>query len=256
MHPNQLPYRNLWTQLLDAWERNPAEPLGIWPDTYPAELEWIRDLASRTHINPPPMSQEENWRLYGLSRIVDLLITQVCSKHLQVDCFKRFMTELGCSPMEKQRFDPFYHEIVMCDNNCSDESPPMIATHLWPGYMCGQLLIVRSGVSLVCPSRIAVAGIADTSTLYWCHRRLDRPCTDLSVGWGSNSQWSTSFRRDYSIGGTHYFNADGDCTSSDDDLSAAQNLELLRHRCLVTARFNEDGDFFPYDSTHCEPEAV
>ena len=32
--------------------------------------------------------------------------------------------------------------------------------------------------------------------------------TDQSVGWGSNSQWGTKFRRDYHFPGEFHFNVD------------------------------------------------
>jgi len=50
--------------------------------------------------------------------------------------------------------------------------------------------------------------------LYFTYLRRSRPTCDLSHGWGSNSQWSTDFRRDYAGGGMLHHNVDGVATLS------------------------------------------
>jgi hypothetical protein len=89
---------------------------------------------------------------------------------------------------------------------------------------------------------------------------------DLSVGWGSNSQWRTCFRRDYQISGVLFYNVDADGPDAVDlaapvetwpqdnrpggslnpQLSVQQRRELLMHRCFVTGP-EPTGDCWPYD---------
>jgi hypothetical protein len=76
----------------------------------------------------------------------------------------------------------------------------------------------------------------------------DRPCQDLSTGWGSNSQWGTDFRRDYVDGDLLRYNVDA---KPDRFAPKARDDELLRHRCSVRAPALDDA--FPYYSTAVEP---
>jgi len=48
--------------------------------------------------------------------------------------------------------------------------------------------------------------IINKSTLFWAHRRNSRPYEDLSVGWGSNSQWGTRFRFDILSDNSYIYN--------------------------------------------------
>jgi len=78
--------------------------------------------------------------------------------------------------------------------------------------------------------------------------------TDQSVGWGSNSQWGTKFRRDYHFPGEFHFNVDsrlkpGDPPSPDawdGDLSERLREELVTQRCLVQTDVPDD-DLYPYN---------
>jgi hypothetical protein len=69
---------------------------------------------------------------------------------------------------------------------------------LWPGFWFGDLLFSRAGVRVRAPQHLIDATVATTSTLYFTFRREPRRTNDLSHGWGSNSQWRTSFPRFYS----------------------------------------------------------
>ena len=95
--------------------------------------------------------------------------------------------------------------------------------------------------------------VAERSTLYWAFARNNRPTEDLSNGWGSNSQWRTSFRRDYELDGTLYYNVDAKDSPGafDPELDDAERLELLRHRCFVTCTKRSD-DRLPWHFRHSE----
>ena len=127
------------------------------------------------------------------------------------------------------------------------------------------VLLDRQGV-------LVWVAVAEQSTLYWAHRRLQRPTDDLSVGWGHNSQWRTAFRRDYADDEHYYFNVDGDMDiggpvprwntaasrarwdGRDPGHDPAHPLplearrELLVHRCFVRST-PPDVDHFPYKDT-------
>jgi len=80
------------------------------------------------------------------------------------------------------------------------------------------------------------------------------------MGWGSNSQWRTDFRRDYAIDGTYYYNVDGKWDVRElapregpgngeptrNEISEEERIELLTHRCFVrTAK--PHNDLWPYN---------
>ena len=95
--------------------------------------------------------------------------------------------------------------------------------------------------------------VAEGSTLYWAYRRKNRPYRDLSQGWGSNSQWRTEFRRDYTDGRDFVYNADGTLDArlpdpAHEDLSPDERVELLINRCFVRTP-EPHNDLFPYNDT-------
>lgn len=158
-------------------------------------------------------------------------------------------------------FSPFHHEIV--DVRVVEGAGTDVAVEhvYWPGLRFGELLFSRAGVGVACSPSALVKGIAERSTLYFAHRRRRRPTQDPSVGWGSNSQWRTAFRRDYEDTGQFYFNVDGtidvgagsaprmadDYRGPDpnEGLPLDVRRELLVHRCLVRSAV-DDGDLWPY----------
>ena len=96
--------------------------------------------------------------------------------------------------------------------------------------------------------------------MYWACQRRNRPHRDLSDGWGSNSWWRTSFRRDYQLGGMLYFNADGrndlsappSGEADGDELTAEERIELLTNRCFIRTTKPHD-DLWPYDDVYHLP---
>jgi hypothetical protein len=196
------------------------------------ERRWLEAFGMRRGKPIPEAAAEELWQLYALSRVVDVL-------RLDAD-ISEFMESLGLQRIEQGAFHPFFHEVVSIGDAFAE---------VWPGYMLGPLVIARAGVV----ATGFVKEVAEHSTMYWAYRRANRPTEDLSMGWGSNSQWRTSFRRDYLLDGMLYYNVDGrGGRGIDDDLDAAEKLELLRHRCFVRCRKRHD-DRWPYDDTYREP---
>lgn len=125
-----------------------------------------------------------------------------------------------------------------------------LAEEYWPGFMLGPLVMSRAGVRVV--SAEFVKEVAERSTLYWALTRRTRPASDLSHGWGGNSQWRTEHRRDYLIDGTCYYNVDiRDEPSQNDGLDPSERMELVRHRCFVRSPKPHE-DLWPYDIHHAE----
>lgn len=156
--------------------------------------------------------------------------------------------------------DLFYEVNVQVHPADSDDEPIGGLETLWPGLMFGDMVFSRSGVKVLGGGRHVVKEVAESSTLYFAYHRRNRRTEDLSLGWGSNSQWRTSIRRDYECDGKRIYNLDGyrllgvspPPAESDDDLTLAERIELCRHRCFVTTR-KPHADRHPYNDRFEEP---
>jgi len=258
MHIDQQPYRDLYDAMLeyegDALHDDLLRP---WLRQNDGERRWLDGIRGRTGDPVPPMQPEESWRLYALSRIVQLLQLSFAPPAadaawtiapVTVDEYARFMAALGLEAVDRAGFHPFFHEVVTVDELPDDSAPPEVVEHHWPGYTLGPLLITRAGCRVRAGRLHMVKEIAERSTLYWAYARNTRPAADLSHGWGGNSQWRTAFRRDYALDGRLHYNVDAKPTPGGmrDDLAAAERAELLRHRCFVTCTKPSD-DRWPYD---------
>jgi hypothetical protein len=254
MHSGQLPYRELLERF---YEHDPGslEPLiEQWLRAQPLELAWLTELASVSASVIPKVSTETLWRLYALSRVSDALITLLTENPGNAACYTAFMGGLGLHRISVAEFHPFYHEVVTVTPSAVPAAPISITSVIWPGFMCGPLMIARAGVSVVGGTMHIRKSIAETSTLYWSYRRAGRPTEDRSLGWGHNSQWRTTFRRDYRVGGQCHYNVDGDNDPGDSVLEEHERVELVRHRCFIfTDRAH--AHLYPHELRHSEPMA-
>lgn len=263
MHADQLPYVHLHDQML-AYDGDAlfGEVLRPWLTANDAQRRWLETIARRPGRPLPPMRVEESWRLYALSRIIQLLQLSFAPRvadaewkiaPVSADEYAAFLDALGLQRVERDDFHPFHHEIVSALAAADAADPPRVERIYWPGCMLGPLLISRAGCGIVAGRAHMDAERAARSTLYWAFARNGRPTTDLSAGWGSNSRWRTAFRRDYSLDGVLYYNAGvvREPAAVDADLGEAAGVELLRHRCLVTGTL-PDEDRWPYDRTWIE----
>lgn len=252
MHVAQAPYRKLLDQL-DRSNTGAVESIiKQWLTTNTSEIAWIEALGRVRASGVPPMTLEDLWRLYALSRVSDALIRLLEKDRAHTPCYSAFMNGLGLRQIAANTFHPFYHEVVTVIPSPASADPIAIASVTWPGFMCGPLMIARAGVAVTGGAQHIRKDIAETSTLYWCYRRATRPTQDLSKGWGSNSQWRTAFRRDYCLENQHYYNVDGDNDPGDPILNEREKLELLRHRCFLVSD-RSHSDLFPYGLRHNEP---
>ncbi len=208
------------------------------------------------------------WNLYALSRANDLLLmsfqkgaTERKIATISLDEYEAFFSQIGFTAVASGKFSPFHHEIVQVHQSKEDEDPIGVLERLWPGLMLGDMLFSRSGVAVIGGRNHVVKEVAEQSTLYFTYRRQNRKANDLSQGWGSNSQWRTSFRRDYQSDGMWVFhNADGHNLlnahavkeADRDGLTPDERVELCKNRCFVVTS-KQDEDLWPFDNRLDEP---
>jgi hypothetical protein len=247
-----------------------AQTLDAWLDRNPAEAEWLNDFKARGQPGVA-VEPEDRWRLYGLSRVLQGLARSFQpadpDKPDKPDWFRPPVTteewcayaqRLGLAAAVPENFAPFDCEIVGAENSPDPDEPITLTGVHWPCLMLGNLLICRAGVSIKGGRRFFCAKIARSSTLYWSYWRRNRRYEDLSLGWGSNSQWRTSFRRDYRVEGRLYYNVDGEhdlsavaptCPAASPaegyPLTREERIELLTHRCFIITE-KQRNDLWPY----------
>ncbi|MFJ9779384.1 hypothetical protein ACIRSS_07360 [Amycolatopsis sp. NPDC101161] len=221
-------------------------------------LAALESLRKREPV-PAAGDDEQLWRimkLYGLSRVSDYLIERFGGQGEHAE----FFSAIGLTPFEHaESFSPFHHEISAV---VQDPSATAVTVEevLWPGLWFGDLLFSRAGVRVRAPKHLVDATVATTSTLYFTFRRGQRPTSDLSHGWGSNSQWGTSFPRFYSDQDGLHLNWDGEVDigadppalragwSEEETEPLDERRELLLHRCFVRGPVPADAsDRYPFD---------
>lgn len=266
----------------------PAMP--TWSD-FARQYARYRRFASAPPIEPGSDSASDLWTFYALSRVFEWLTIGVqdragLGRHdpewpregdhplLSRDELVRFFGALGMEPMRtRSRYHPFFHEVAAAVPDSALGDAILVDKEVWPGLRFGDLVFARAGVRVRCgPDAPFDPALAARSTLYFAWTRVYRPTCDLSHGWGSGSQWGTDLRRDYADGAVLRYNVDG-CVrltgdaiippppphdrSDDDadlcgDLTPAERVELLIHRCFVrTAKPHKD--LWPFDDTYAEP---
>lgn len=264
MHSSQADYRELYNLILGEDSREPYwHIIAPWVESHAGEREWLQSFASRRGDPIPQADIEELWRLYALSRVNELLLLGFQhgradgsgwpGPKLSADEYLRFADLLGLAAIDTTTFSPFYHEIVEVEEAYDEDQPVKLVATFWPGLLLGDMVFSRAGVRVSGGRQFIRKEIAESSTLYWAFRRKNRPYQDLSHGWGSNSQWRTSFRRDYRIGEELHYNVDGkndlaapETTAEDrDGLTREERTELLVNRCFVRTTKPHD-DLWPY----------
>ncbi|WP_431286285.1 hypothetical protein [Roseateles chitinivorans] len=260
-----MPFRPLHDELLEYTGGALFDDVLIpWLQTNASDVEWLRAFGQRANRLIPAATDEDLWRLYAVSRVIDLLMRRFQTAQadgsegtglaVSHDEFKRFAQAIGLDVVQPQRYSPFHHEIVgLIRSGDGAQSVRILGQH-WPCLMLGPLLFLRAGVTVSAGTRVLRPDIADKSKLYWTYHREARPHEDLSHGWGHNSSWRTCFRRDYLLDGTFHFNVDGrddlseveSGTLDEYGLTVEERKELVVNRCFVVT--TKDGsDLFPYD---------
>lgn len=235
-----------------------------WIEESFPEIERLRSIRLRAGRPIPNVSEDERWLLYAASRVFELLVLRFQSGRadgtewpgpaISEDELVCFSERIGLDVVCPDRYSPFHHEIAALSCSADTARSPQIAKYHWPCLMLGPLLLMRAGVTLSANASVMRPEVAGASTLYWAFRRKTRPYHDLAHGWGRNSSWRTSFRRDYHLGDTFHFNVDGSVdllelhaeSRNEEGLSPKERMELVANRCFVTAT-KDSVDHFPYD---------
>lgn len=262
MHSDQYPYRELH-DAMDQMRGDRFSPkrLAEWLQRYPQEAKWL-DWFRRERDHSADVSDEETWRLYALSRVIDVMNLSFqtgdadpwAGPGLPPSDVSAFARDLGLSVVAPDRYTAFDCEIVTVAEAADDTDQVELVDVRWPCLMLGEMLICRAGAAVRAGATVVDPVIATSSTLYWAYRRRNRSHQDLSHGWGSNSQWRTSFRRDYRVGDRTFYNVDGEHDLLADDLMVDEELpltrperiELLVNRCFILSS-KPGGDLWPYD---------
>jgi hypothetical protein len=248
-------------------------------DLYTGALKpWInQEKPSLSHLAPfkePTKTDWKNddflnriWNLYALSRVNDFLLLPFQSEgsarwrgeSISQEQYAEFFTSLGFTLLTSGNYSPISHEVVKVHQSADASEATSIVSTKWPGLLFGNLVFSRSGVEVRGGTDHVVKLVVENSRLYFTYRRLTRATTDLAIGWGSNSQWRTRFRRDYLSDGERSYNIDGDNDlargpSSEPDrdgLTISQRIELCKNRCFVLTD-KDDSDLWPYDDRFAE----
>jgi len=267
---NQSVYRKLLDDIL-AYDGDDlfGHVLAPWTNNADTEKAWLTSVASYSEEAWPQATTEDLCRLYALSVVNDTLLMAFqkgdldaalpeLRGQLTLDRYAQFMQSCGCSITDRSDFHPFYHEIVEVRPAADPDAAIELQDCVWPCLMLGAMMFSRAGCVVAGGRAHIDKDVAENSTLYWAHRRADRPRADLSDGWGNNSKWRTNFRRDYRVSDTHCYNVDGseevdasERLAQEDDrngLSPDERIELLTHRCFISVAKPHD-DLWPYDYT-------
>lgn len=235
----------------------------------------MANLSSFRQVSGAPQDQEERsyglWELYALSRVSDhLLLSFQSTSAISWDGpsitpqeYLQFFEQIGFESFNAnsgELFSEYHHEIFKVEQSAGLNDPVTIQACTWPGLRFGDMLFSRAGVKVTGGPLIIAKDVAESSTLYFTHRRLNRSTNDLSMGWGHNSQWRTSIRRDYETQGRRLFNVDGKtklCSGSKqldndrDGLTIDERIELCKNRCFIRTTKPHD-DLWPFDDHYSE----
>lgn len=261
-------FRALYDEIL-AYKRHTLFHDVLMPWTERARVA-VRAMARfRTPVVYDPKDEEAQasmWNLYALGRVNDLLLMSFQSVNGDLKLatisdyeYRSFFTSIGFTLTDVRSFDPLHHEVVRVEQSSDDNEPVQIYEQLWPELMLGQMIFSRAGVSVLAGRSHIIKEVAEQSTLYFSFRRANRKTSDLSKGWGSNSQWRTDFRRDYQAGNTRIYNVDGinqlkangSSSTDKDGLTAGERIEHCKFRCFVVTP-KPDQDLWPLDDRYEE----
>ena len=257
---NELRYcRSLYSTLLNAaHEARPVLPILLeWIKSDPPVLPIFARLGKVDGADFPAASHDDLHELYAFSRVHDVLLLTFQKPgqgeyglsgkppDLSMADYRTWMTQLGFRELSNAIYHPFFHEIAGLIEAPDPDAPVELVEERWPGYFAENLLVSRAGWIVRAGRNVLTPGVAERSTLYWSYLRNERPTEDLSLGWGSNSQWATSFRRDYFVNGRLSYNVDGEfdvvqpselfrqSSGTREDLSLPERIEIVTARTFL-----------------------
>ncbi len=232
-------------------------------------MPWLEQNRYREYLDTLPlnkeMREEDNWELYAFSRVLDLLAlsnkpdsyiegVQEDEPLLTTNEYIELVKSLGLDTGYPEQYDPFHCEIATAIAGSLNFE---IAGYQHPVIKLKQLMIKRSPVAITLDPEVYDFNLVNNATLYWTFRRSNRKTTDLSEGWGHNSQWRTGFRLDiekeqsyiYNLNGKFDLNVLDPATLEElknQDLTVEEAIELVVNRQFI--RCSKPYAYqFPYD---------
>jgi len=214
-------FRSIYENMVNYQGENPYQeiilpflkdlPQNIWSQNYLQEIQTTEQI--------PKFDQEEIWRLYSFHRFNELLLLNFqepkisqLNHALKINSqeYRSLMSALGLEVLSYPKFLPIFHQIVEVEYNQNPDAEIEIIEEFWPTLKLQNLVVSRASCKIRAGKNKINKKIAENSTLYWSHRRLNRKYNDESLGWGHNSQWRTQFRRDYILDNCIVYNHDAD----------------------------------------------
>lgn len=231
---------------------------------------YIISLSEKILADKHIFSQDDIWELYALSRVLDILTLGFQPDNnadgtdwegLNMSCLEyiKFCKLIGLQVSTPTLFHDFDCEIIEAT---SGKTNFHINKCFFPAIKLKNLVIKRAGLKVFLNNRIFDLNLVNNSKIYWTSRRKNRKYHDLSLGWGSNSQWRTDFRLDIETEDHFIYNYEGrvnlntskidqDNKFDDNYLSIEEAIELTKARHFIHYK-KEDSDLFPYDFRYDE----
>ena len=259
-------FRFLYEKILDyKGECLFEEVLLIWIKDNPHLQSWVTNISKVKHSEvKEKISEEDSWELYALSRVLDTLTLKFQTLEnnnpnnwdgpkISLKEYIKFAELIGLGIPAIEKYTPLYHEIFEAKKGTSDIE---ISETLFPPLVLGELLIKRGGVNILCNPDKYNLHLLNNSDIYWVYRRKNRSSHDLSNGWGSNSQWRTSFRFDYNSDEKYHFNVRGKINLNQpgnedlkniklDNFTLPEAIEITINRHFISTQ-KDDTDLNPY----------
>ncbi len=237
---------------------------------------WLKQNGYREYLQTllisEQMTDSDNWELYALSRVLDVLtLTSKPDRYteafngegslLTTNEYIEWIQFLGLDIVYPGQYDPFHCEIATAIAGAVNFH---IFDCLQPAIKLKNLMIKRSPVVISLNPKDYDLDQVNNAMLYWTFRRSNKNTADLSEGWGSNSQWRTAFRLDIETEHSYIYNLKNtlDLHEPDEaviaelkaqDLTIEEAIELLVYR-QFTLCTKEDKDKFPYDFGYETPK--
>ncbi|MER5457610.1 hypothetical protein ABT008_22805 [Micromonospora sp. NPDC002389] len=242
-----------------AWRWDVLDP---WAADNSAILDALRQVGE-ARMAAVTLDSNDLCALYALSRVAEVLLLSSQppavgadnpGDRLPASAYREFVAAIGGTFPKQEEFHPFLHEIVEVESADDPQAGPELVAQWWPGCLIGSMLFVRAGVRVRAGAHRIDPVLATTSPLYWAWWRRHRPVVDLSQGWGSNSQWSTEFRRDYRLADSFVYNVDAALEARTPHPGGPpfnRDVDFLRHRCSTLVAYGTEE--WVWDSHHTEP---
>lgn len=268
-----LSIRDLYNQIIKYSEKNTLNDVLI-PWIEENDYKNYLNQLSEQLVNNNDISLEDSWELYALSRVLEIITLKFqpnnradgsdwLGSEIEISAYKSFAENLGLQIVNNSDYHPFYCEIF----EAIEGNTNFLITEMFlPPLMLGNLLIKRGGVKVELNPLEYDLNLVNKSTIYWTYRRKNRKYQDLSHGWGSNSQWRTSFRFDFDLGDSFVYNSEGkiNLNSIDDsglkdlgenNLLLEEAIEITKNRHFISCG-KLDSDLFPYEFRYSESKTI